>query len=334
MEALSTWPLDGADVAAVRSSWNALLGGLPVPLRAAAAGLLDEIATPRWALEWSLPRWLGEAFGLDPDSTLALVRSNVWGLAYFRLQDDFLDGELAPVGSLPAPAASLVATALYQAWLFEYVRLFDGNSPFWPSLAEFTAQWIAAAAGDAPDDGLRAGDDQALLSLAGRGAPLKICCVAACLLAGKPLPPELLAAVDHLLAAAVLVDHAADWPADLAAGRYNAFAAFVSPRPLAMVPPGDWRLFVWQGIHLGGGASSYFQLVRGQIRAALQAGEAAACPGLHRFIEWFDGQAALYGARLVGDATARLRAAAARLFGPAAPAGPLSFHPDDRLTKL
>ena len=89
----------------------------------------------------------------------------------------------------------------------------------WVSRQEHSKPWTAWGEED-------------LLILGHRGAPLKICAAAACLLAQRAeLIPQLESALDHLLIGAVLLDHALDWADDLAAGRYNAFVAYASGWP-------------------------------------------------------------------------------------------------------
>ena len=71
--------------------------------------------------------------------------------------------------------------------------------------------------------------EEDFIRLAERGAPLKVCCAAACALAGRPSDLDTLTlAVDNLLVSCVLLDHIYDWPQDIQADRYNAFVAYCS----------------------------------------------------------------------------------------------------------
>jgi hypothetical protein len=182
-----------------------------------ALRLLERLPPTRWTLEWRLPWWLGQAFGLDPSVAREIVLSNVLGLGSIRLQDDLADGEVAP-GEVDG--ARVLAGAMYEAALEPYRVRFDRSSPFWRHLDKQMAAWRAATD--------REGSPES--RLAARGAPLHIVAAAVCLLSDRmEAYPALEACLDHALEALVLYDHLADWEADLDAGRWNAFVAAVSP---------------------------------------------------------------------------------------------------------
>jgi hypothetical protein len=176
---------------------RALFGG-EVP---AALALEGRLAPGQWTLELGLPEWLGGAFGLDQPTRDALSVANALGLVAVRLRDDAADGELA--GTDPQRAADLSARLL-DAALEPYRARLAADSPFWPAVE----RWLADPT---------------------PGAPLKIPTFGICLMAERvdawPVMEECL---DHALSGLVLYDHAADWPADLAAGRENHFAAHLS----------------------------------------------------------------------------------------------------------
>ena len=179
--------------------------------------------------QWSLPGWLGDALRLPVVSTADLTLANVVGLAYVRLRDDLVDGEI-PEGD--RRTILMLATVLYQKWLLMYTGLFPGGSSFWASFERYMVQWAGATLRNdrPPARNFSEYDDLDLHHLGARGAPLKICAAGTCLLAGRDeLIPQLEAALDRLLIGAVLLDHARDWNEDLAAGRYNAFVAHASP---------------------------------------------------------------------------------------------------------
>ena len=62
----------------------------------AALHLTDRLHPQRWALEWNLPMWLGDAFGLEPRVSAEIRLSNVLGLASIRLSDDLADESYRP----------------------------------------------------------------------------------------------------------------------------------------------------------------------------------------------------------------------------------------------
>lgn len=182
-----------------------------------ALRLLQRLPPARWTLEWYLPWWLGEAFGVDREIAEEIVLSNLLGLGSIRLQDDLADGEVE-AGEVAAAAA--LSAALYDAALVPYRARFDPGSPFWRHVESCMSDWRAASHGDADPH------------LAARGAPLKISGFAVCLLADRSdVYPTLERCLDHALEGLVLYDHIADWEADLDAGRWNAFVAAASSGP-------------------------------------------------------------------------------------------------------
>ena len=257
-------------------------------------------------LEWSLPGWLGDALGLAAASIADLTLANVYGLAYVRLQDDLIDGEIAEP---ERRAALLLSTLLYQKWLLIYTGLFAGDSPFWACFERDMAQWIDATlrSNRDPARAFSEFEEVDLHGLGERGAPLKICAAGVCLLTGRAeLIPQLEAILDHLLIGAVLLDHAQDWGGDLAAGRYNAFVAHATPS--AQVPELMElnRRAVLQELMVGKGARPYFALLRQQLQSAIDASRAAGVLALADYVTWLRNRADAYGKRLAQDARAQL----------------------------
>ena len=245
--------------------WAAIEAQCP-ELAAAGQQVLGRVSPPNWTLEWSLPGWLGDALRLPAVSTADLTLANVYGLAYVRLRDDLVDGEI-PEGD--RRTILMLATVLYQKWLLMYTGLFPGGSPFWASFERYMAQWAGATLHNdrPPAKNFSEYDDLDLHHLGARGAPLKICAAGACLLAGRDeLIPQLEAALDHLLIGAVLLDHARDWTEDLAAGRYNAFVAHASPLAQTAEHAEANRRAVLQELMVGKGARPYFALLRQQLQ--------------------------------------------------------------------
>lgn len=200
---------------------------LPLALR-----LLERLPPARWTLEWHLPWWLGQAFGLNREIAREIVLSNLLGLGFIRLQDDLADGEVA---AEDVAGASTLSAALYEAALLPYRARFDPASPFWGHLEACMTEWHAATRGNVPSGsaGIGVGDPMnGERRLAASAAPLKISALAVCLIADRPDAfPALDRCLDHALEAMVLYDHVADWEADLDGGRWNAFVAGVSSGP-------------------------------------------------------------------------------------------------------
>ena len=214
---------------AIRSEYGAALVSQPSDLAECGGRLLDRVSPPSWTLEWSLPGWLGDTLGLSAAAAAALTLANVYGLAYIKLLDDLIDNETTAGDQR---TALLLSTVLHRRWLLAYTTLFSGTSPFWGYFERYMTQWVSAELQSPPAGNLRDSAETDLRGLGERGAPLKICAAAACLLTQREaLLPLLESALDHLLIGAVLLDHALDWRADLAGGRYNAFVACATSLP-------------------------------------------------------------------------------------------------------
>jgi hypothetical protein len=270
---------------------------------------LARVSTPNWALEWSLPYWLGQAFGLPDEETRALTAANVIGLAYVRLQDDLVDGE---PGIEAGGTGPLLATALYHLWLESYRPLFEAASPFWRSFDAYLLQWLRGTLHDRlgmPGAGVKMVNEAQALELAARGAPLKVGATGACLRASRE--QDVRAAeltIDSLLAAAVLLDHAQDWREDLAAGRYNAFVASAARREDKIGDEGGLERAVLAELFLGDAAQPYFALIQRLIGRARTEAQPLACDGLERYLDFFEQSVASHSARLAAHAARELRA--------------------------
>jgi hypothetical protein len=237
------------------------------------------------------------------------VLGNVFGLAYVRLQDNLFDGE--QVGGMEE--ATALTSGLYQHWIGQYRLLFASSSPFWEYLDRFSGQWLRASLekGGPSGDELRSGLAEPVLRLAERGAPLKICCAAACLLAGQEsVDTGLLAGITYLLSGAVLLDHADDWQADLVAGRYNALAAFVSPG--AGYVQADHQAIL-EELYLGSVERSYFELVKQQFSRARDCVNGLGIDELEDYLARVEAETAAYNDKLADMMKFQLQKATAEL---------------------
>lgn len=215
-------PGDGSelDIAGISADYARTVSAAAPEHSGLALRVLDRLSPSRWVLEWHLPWWLGEAFGLDRATSREIVLSNLLGLASIRLRDDLADGDVA---AGERTAAEQLADALYIAALAPYRARFDAVSPFWDGLDARMTEWRAA---------ISANDGSDATSLAARGAPLRISSLAVCLLAGRPgAVASLDRCLEHAIEALVLYDHFGDWEADLDSGRWNAFVAATSAGP-------------------------------------------------------------------------------------------------------
>jgi hypothetical protein len=304
--------LPAALIAQVAELWKGEIYAAAPELAAPAARMLARIMPPSWALEWSLPYWLGGALGLSRDEWLPLTLGNVAGLAYVRLQDDAFDAEIEGETS----EARALAVAAHDLWLRTLLRAFGDRPVLWNPYERWMADWAVATLFEPGADGAC----PPLQRLADRGAPLKVCVAGACLLAGRldRLAP-IASALDALLAGAVLFDHVSDWEADVAAGRFNAFHAYARGRAAAKVEaasttktavsPGaaDRRREVLRELMVGDAGRPYFRIIEYQLSLAERRAAAAHVPELAQFALWLKQTAASHGESLARSAQAQLR---------------------------
>jgi hypothetical protein len=308
---------------AVRADACAALATLPAPLPDAALYLLDRIAPPAWTVEWYLPQWLGDAYSVPPEATHALILANVYGLSYIGLQDSLIDVESDKQGEPGRDDKRrtinlCLATALQQLWIEQYRHLFPAASPFWHYCTEFMHQWLVATleSNSQPTTDFQTFIDESYLQLAWRGAPLKICCAGATLLARREVNlSPLLAAIDSLLAAAVLLDHQQDWQEDLANGRYNAFVHFASPLPQIAQERTENRRRVLQKIVLERATAPYFDLVQKHLHRAISHAATARCPQLITHMQEFSAEISAYQEEQSSNIAAIARRTGQLLFG-------------------
>jgi len=282
--------LSSREEAAIRGAFRQTLVRSAPSLAEQGDRLLDRLPPQRWLLEWGLPLWLGESFGLNEEVALTLAVCNLLGLAYVRVQDDLTDGEIE---AADRPQAMALATVAFQAAILSFARLFGGDERFWTALEQRLGQWAQAL--PAPPDlapGFSAHPHRpSLRRLAHAGAPAHIGLVAACLLGRRDdLLPQLSAALDDWLLASVLLDHARDWMPDLDAGRYNAFVAHSTSLAQAPAHHQAIRRQMQEMILLGDGGRPYFDLVLRLLHEAQAAARPAGCARLNAYLDWFVAQ--------------------------------------------
>jgi hypothetical protein len=253
--------LDTRAIFEVYRARAAASGAQAMPL---ALRLWDRLDPTHWSLEWHLPVWLGDAFGLTRDVSSQIVMSNVLGLASIRLRDDLDDGE---VDRVDVGAAEALSAAFYRAALEPYSRLFPDGAPFWGHLDRWMTEWRATAR-EEPSSG--ADEESGAWHPASRGAPLKISAFAVCALASRVRDfPSVEACLDDALTAMVLYDHARDWQEDLTAGRWNAFVALSSRHPQQPENRDMNRASVLVAILARGSMARCFARIRARLEGAI-----------------------------------------------------------------
>ena len=253
----------GLDTSAFFEIYRARAAASGVDAMPMALRLWERLDPAHWSLEWYLPVWLGDAFGLSRDVSSQIAMSNVLGLASIRLRDDLDDGEVDGAG---VAAAEALSAEFYRAALEPYRRLLPDEASFWGHLDRWMAEWRATAR---EEPGSEAGEGSSAWDPASRGAPLKISAFAVCVLASRVRDfPTVEACLDDALAAMVLYDHARDWPEDLAAGRWNAFVATSSSDPQTPEHREGNRASVLAAMLARGSLARYFARIRARLERA------------------------------------------------------------------
>lgn len=280
-----------------------------------AEGLLARISPPNWTLEWSLPGWLGAAMGLSLDKTRAVTLGNLYGLAYVRLHDDLCDERYTDDQRAEALA---LATHLYQRWLTVYIQLFGDSAQFWAHFECYHDQWLQASlpSSRSPAAPFARYEDAQFQALSHRGALIKVCAAATCLLtAREDLLPMLERCLDQLMVGAVLLDHAADWREDLEALRPNVFVAQLSLLPQTEANAAANRAAVLQELSIGRGARSYFADIDRWLCLAQNEAQAAGVAALADDCAWLRQYAGAYRRSVASAARRKLNEITAEVLG-------------------
>lgn len=168
-----------------------------------------------------LPFWVKDAAGISDEQCRRLALANVYGMLYFFIQDDVMDGD--PACNVKE---SLALGNLLLLDMFAVFRgMFPSGSPFWSYYEKYTATWADSVTNEASADYFV---NDPLLT-AGKAGPVKIASTGALLLTGRDeLIPGMEHAVDIALTALQMSDDWADWRVDLADGSYNGLIAMIA----------------------------------------------------------------------------------------------------------
>lgn len=304
------------DVRAIEDRFVSDISGFTPRLLDAARETFATITRPNWAFEWGLSRWAGEALGLAPDVINSLVLANVYMLAFGRILDDLVDGEHEPSANNLGHSA-LMTAALQHLWLEQYANLLadagERGRRFWPYFRGYMSQWLEVLMpGKESRSVFRCYDDADWAKLAWQGAPLKVCCAAAALLADREHAiPAFAAAIDDIMVAVEMLDATFDWLGDLEAGRYNTFVAYCSDLPQSDEHVYANRRAVLEEVHLGKAGKPYFDLMCERLKHAADIAERVPCPGLSYFAHSLIDESRSCSSCMVEQATLRMNAAVA-----------------------
>lgn len=204
------------------------IGRFPSPLKEAGLAYAERFhpvkeETGKDYICTLLPFWLREASGISEERCGQLALANVYGMLYFFMLDDVMDG--APSGENKKQLA--LANLFYLEMFAVFRALFPSDSPFWSYYERYVVVWADSVVNEGRNNYFVSDP----LRMAGKAAPVKIACVAAWLLAGRP---ERIAAseeaVDIALITLQMLDDWADWETDLEEGNYNGFVAMIAAR--------------------------------------------------------------------------------------------------------
>lgn len=268
------------------------LSNLFPELSHAGQELLEQVSTPNWTLEWGMLEWVSEQFSFPAALREELFIAGISLLAYVRVLDNLADEEQKPRQSI------VLSSALQHIGIQQCIHLFSRNLPNQQALVRFwgyfdccMGEWLRATLN-------RRGDGFPLFQnysrgdfkrLAGRGAMLKLCPAAACLLAKQAeLIAPLMAAIDYLMVSVVMLDEQFDWANDLEAGRYNVFVAYCSDLPQTEPNRAENHRLVLKEIYLHQSAHSYFNILYTFLQDARQQAVKADCTGLVEYLDWYE----------------------------------------------
>jgi len=274
--------------------------------------LIERISTRNWALEWGLPRWLGEAFNLSESTIHELILANVFMLGFVRIIDDVVDDDFQPSYSsiewISKPnnqlsfssnnkhnEAILLGTLLQNLWYKHHLNLLSQTgsknneliSSYLDAATQSLSEWINATSDQErrSPHGFSAFTEIDYLRMGHRFSPQKTCCIVACLVAGHDTEIQpLTKAIDHILIGVVMMDDIFDWLSDLQTGRYNVFTAFCSDLAQTSEFRNANELAILQAIYIDQKIDSYFDLILEHISTAEKAAMQATSPKFCKYI--------------------------------------------------
>jgi hypothetical protein len=308
--------MSGVETSVIQKRFLENISALVPGLSDAGYELLKRVSTPNWTVEWSMPIWLSERFAFSPALCEELLLSNIIMIAYARVLDDFADQE----GQAYDGNGAVLDSALHHIWTRQYINLFCSNLSdsqdlvrFWDYFDIYTRDWLRATLNIAGEGfpPFASYADADFQRLAARGAFLKICPAAACILAGQTdVIPPLTSAVEYLTVGIVMLDEQFDWAKDLDASRYNTFVAYCSDLPQTGPHREANHAAILKEIYLGRSGQPYFEILCGYLQKARSWAAVAGCAGLVDYIDWFEKETRTCGSHFLETARAHIQAVA------------------------
>lgn len=173
-----------------------------------------------------LPFWLRPVFRTPPEVYRAISVANTFGFLYFLIQDTVMDTSPGEYQADLLPLANLFLLD----FLEDYRSLFPHHPLFWEHFKNYFTEWAESVIRERNGfwSSPQSRNETGLLELARKSAPLKISCVAACLLSGRESAiKSLTRIIDATIITFQLLDDWNDWREDQATGNCSFFLAQV-----------------------------------------------------------------------------------------------------------
>ncbi len=229
--------------------------------------------------------WLGESFGLTATARGRKLFDDLCWIQYcvyclFRAQDDLVDGECGePLLAVEANQLTVEAARCAARW-------FEGASPFWEIFQDAVDRTSRALV--ALDDLQRKPEREAHAELGlyvDLGASLKLAAAGVAVASGREREwrERISPALDHLAVAGQVLDDLEDVEDDLAAGRIN-YAAWWLSRPVFGETREALAAVVAFSLATGDRLGGLVEVARRRAVAAADVLGPAICPPVHRYL--------------------------------------------------
>jgi len=192
--------------------------GYPPGFRESRFGVLQRGISGETGFGFShvLPFWLEETFGFDRHVSHSIAVSNVYALCYFRMQDAVMDKDALDEGCVTYLLT--MSNLIFYDFIAPYRLLFPGKASFWSFFEKYMGEWAQSVLWEKEEHWgkLKPFSTEDIILLARKAAPLKIPCIAACLLADREDAIESLEKmVDYWQVMIQFKDDCRDWRKDM-----------------------------------------------------------------------------------------------------------------------